>query len=174
MVPRRQIDALLEHRIHLGIMPKVEARFEKELALQPILEVGLVAALPPTHRLTTLDRVPLRELENETLVFFKRSSAPGMHDWIRDLCRARGFEPKIGRQCDQAQAILDTVASGIGISIVPAPFQRYQCEVAFRPLAPTIPRAELCMAWRRRDTSEVLGSLRTILQRTFREQSLIV
>jgi DNA-binding transcriptional LysR family regulator len=171
MAPRKQIDALLGHRIDLGIVPEVEARFEKELALEPVLEVGLVAALPPTHRLTTLRRVPLRELANEMLVFFKRSSAPALHDWIRDLCRAKGFEPKIARQCDQAQAILDTVASGIGISIVPAPFQRYQCEVAFRPLAPRIPKAELCMAWRRHDTSEVLGSLRTILQRTFKDQS---
>jgi DNA-binding transcriptional LysR family regulator len=171
MAPRRQIDALLERQIDLGIMPKVEAQFEKELAWEPVLEVGLVAALPPTHRLTTLRRIPLRALAPETLVFFKRSSAPAVHDWIRDLCRAAGFEPKIGRQCDQPQAILDTVASGIGISIVPAPFQRYPCEVAFRPLAPKTPKAELCIAWRRFDTSEILGSLRKILQRTFREQS---
>ena len=171
MAPRRQIDALLDHQIDLGILPKVEAQLEKELALEPVLEVALVAALPPTHRLTRHRRVPLRELANETLVFFKRSSAPAIHDWIRDLCRAKGFEPKIARQCDQAQAILDTVASGVGISIVPAPFRRYPCEVAFRPLAPTTPKAELCMAWRRRDTSEILGSLRKILQRTFQEQS---
>jgi DNA-binding transcriptional LysR family regulator len=171
MAPRRQIDALLDRKIDLGIMPKVEAQLEKELALEPVLEVGLVAALPPTHRLTTHRRVPLGELANESLVFFKRSSAPAIHDWICDLCRAKGFEPKIVRQCDQAQAILDTVASGVGISIVPAPFQRYPCDVVFRPLAPTTPRAELCMAWRRRDTSEILGSLRKILQRTFQEQS---
>jgi DNA-binding transcriptional LysR family regulator len=171
MAPRRQIDALLDRKIDLGIMPKVEAQLEKELALEPVLEVGLVAALPPTHRLTTHRRVPLGELANESLVFFKRSSAPAIHDWICDLCRAKGFEPKIVRQCDQAQAILDTVASGVGISIVPAPFQRYPCDVVFRPLAPATPRAELCMAWRRRDTSEILGSLRKILQRTFQEQS---
>ena len=170
MAPRKQLDALLAHRIDLGIVPAMEARFEKELAVEPVAKVALLAALPPGHRLTALRKVSLRELANEPLVVFKRSSAPALHDWIRDLCRAKGFEPKIGRQCDQAQAILDTVASGIGASIVPAPFQRYRCEVAFRPLAPMPPKAELCMAWRRRDTSEVLGALRTILQRTFKEQ----
>ena len=171
MAPRRQIDALLAQRIDLGIVPEIEARFEKELALESVVKVDLVAALPPAHRLTSLRKVPLHEFANEPLVVFKRSSAPALHDWIRDLCRARGFEPKVGRQCDQAQAILDTVASGIGASIVPALFQRYRCEVAFRPLAPTLPKAELCMAWRQRDTSEVLGALRTILQRIFKEQS---
>jgi DNA-binding transcriptional LysR family regulator len=174
MAPRKQVDALLAHRIDLGIVPAIEARHEKDLALEPVVKVALLAALPPAHRLTKLARVPLRELANEPLVVFKRSSAPALHDWIRDLCRARGFEPKIGRQCDQAQAILDTVASGIGASIVPALFQRYRCEVAFRPLAPALPKAELCMAWRRRDTSEVLSTLRTILQRTFKEQSSLL
>jgi LysR family transcriptional regulator, benzoate and cis,cis-muconate-responsive activator of ben and cat genes len=173
MAPRKQVDALLAHRIDLGIVPAIEARFEKELALEPVVKVALLAALPPAHRLTALRKVPLRELANEPLVVFKRSSAPALHDWIRDLCRARGFEPKIGRQCDQAQAILDTVASGIGASIVPAPFQRYRCEVAFRPLAPTLPKAELCMVWRRGDSSEVLGALRAILQQTFKEQSAL-
>jgi DNA-binding transcriptional LysR family regulator len=172
MVPRKQIDALLDSQIDIGIVPKDEARSEKELALEPVVEVGLVAALPPQHSLTTLSRVPLQKLANESLVFLKRSSAPAMHDRIRDLCRAKGFEPRIGRQCDQAQAILDSVAAGIGVSILPEFFQRYQTEVVFRPLAPNPPKTQRCMAWRRRDTSEALHSLRTILRQTFREQSL--
>jgi DNA-binding transcriptional LysR family regulator len=65
--------------------------------------------------------------------------------------------------------MLDSVASGIGVAIVPEFFRRYQSEVAFRPLAPHTPKAELCIVWRRRDSSEALQSLRSILRRTFRE-----
>jgi DNA-binding transcriptional LysR family regulator len=170
MVPHRQVKALCDGRIDMGIMPKDEARFEKDLALEPVTEVGMIAALPPEHALTTLRKVPLKKLADEPLVFFKRSSAPALHDWIRDLCRANGFEPNIGRQCDQAQAMLDSVASGIGIAIVPEFFSRYQSEVAFRALAPHTPKTELCMVWRRRDISEALHALRAILRQTFRDR----
>ena len=171
MVPRRQVKALSDGRIDIGIMPKDEARFEKDLALEPVVEVGMIAALPPEHALTALRKVPLQKLAGEPLVFFKRSSAPALHDWIRDLCRANGFEPNIGRQCDQAQAMLDSVAGGIGIAILPEFFRRYQSEVAFRPLAPHTPKTELCVVWRRRDHSEALHALRAILRQTFREKS---
>ena len=170
MVPRRQVKALFEGWIDIGIMPKDEARFEKDLALEPVVEVGMIAALPPEHALTTLRKVPLQKLADEPLVVFKRSSAPALHDWIRDLCRANGFEPNIGRQCDQAQAMLDSVASGIGIAILPEFFRRYQSEVVFRPLAPHSPKTELCVVWRRRDQSEALHALRAILHQTFREK----
>jgi LysR family transcriptional regulator, benzoate and cis,cis-muconate-responsive activator of ben and cat genes len=171
MAPGRQVKALSEGRIDMGIVPRDEARFEKDLALEPVVEVGMIAALPPEHALTTLRKVPLHKLAGEPLVFFKKSSAPALHDWIRDLCRASGFEPNIGRQCDQAQAMLDSVASGIGVAILPEFFRRYRSEVAFRPLAPDTPRTELCMVWRRRDHSEALHALRAILQQTFREKS---
>jgi DNA-binding transcriptional LysR family regulator len=114
LVPGKQIKALLEGQIDVGFLARCEARFENELALEPVGEVGLVAALPPEHALTTLRKVPLQKLANEKLVALKRSSAPATHDWIRDLCRANGFEPKIVRQCDQPQALLDSVAGGLG------------------------------------------------------------
>jgi LysR family transcriptional regulator, benzoate and cis,cis-muconate-responsive activator of ben and cat genes len=171
MVPRRQVNALLDGRIDMGIMSREEARLEKDLALEPVTEVEMIAALPPEHALTSLRKVPLQKLAGEPLVFFKRTSAPGLHDWIRDLCRASGFEPDIVRQCDQAQAMLDSVAGGIGIAIVPELFRRYHSEAAFRPLAPHTPKTQLCMVWRRRDHSEALQALRAILLQTFRERS---
>jgi DNA-binding transcriptional LysR family regulator len=66
--------------------------------------------------------------------------------------------------------MLDSVASGIGIAILPEFFRRYQSEVAFRPLTPHSPKTELCVVWRRRDHSEALHALRVILQQTFRER----
>jgi DNA-binding transcriptional LysR family regulator len=171
MVPGKQVKALLEGQIDVGFLARCEARFENELALEAVGDIGLLAALPPEHVLTTLREVPLQKLADEPLVFFKKSSAPALHDWIRDLCRASGFEPNIGRQCDQPQALLDSVASGIGIALLPEFFRRYQSEVAFRPLAPHTPKMELCIVWRRRDQSEALHALRAILQQTFREKS---
>jgi hypothetical protein len=95
MVPGKQVKAPLEGQIDVGFLARCEARFENELALEAVGEIGLVAALPPEHALTTLRKVPLRNLANEKLVVLKESLAPATHDWIRDLCRANGFEPKL-------------------------------------------------------------------------------
>jgi DNA-binding transcriptional LysR family regulator len=171
MVPGQQVKALLESRIDVGFLARCEARFENELALEALGDIGWVAALPPEHALARLREVPLRKLANEKLVFFDRSSAPATHDWIRDLCRANGFEPTIVRQCFQSHAILDSVAGGLGVAILPELFRRYQGEVVFRPLAPSTPKIELCMAWRRRDASEALRELRAIMRQAFREKS---
>ena len=171
MVPRKQLEALLDDRIDVGFLPKCEAQFEKRVALEVIAQVGVVLALSPNHSLASSRRIPFQKLTNESFICFARSSAPATHDLLRDLCRAKGVEPKIARESDQPQAILDSVASGIGVSVLPEFFQRYRTEVVFRPLTPDPPKIELCMAWRRHDDSEILGSLRAALQQSFRERS---
>jgi DNA-binding transcriptional LysR family regulator len=170
MVPRKQIEALLDNGIDVGFVPRSEAQGATELSCEMIADVGVLVGLPPQHPLATSRRIPFQKLAKEPFVVFKRSSAPATHDWIRDLCRANGFEPKIAKQCDQAQAILDSIAAGIGVSILPEFFGRYQSEVVFRPLEPNAPKIELCMVWRKRDRSEVLRSARAILTSTFQEQ----
>ena len=57
MVPGKQVKAPLEGQIDVGFLARCEARFENELALEAVGEIGLVAALPPEHALTTLPRV---------------------------------------------------------------------------------------------------------------------
>lgn len=171
MVPREQVEALLDHRIDIGFVPRCEAQFKKGITLEPIAQVGVVLALSPMHALASSRRISFQKLANESFVALSRSSAPAMHDLIRDLLRAQGIEPEIAKESDQPQAILDSVASGIGVSVLPEFFQRYRSEVVFRPLSPDPPKIELCMAWRRHDDSEILGSLRAALRQSFRDSS---
>lgn len=170
MVPLKQIEALLDNRIDVGFVPRTEAQCPTELSFELIAEVGVLVALPPHHPLARSRRISFQKLAKEPFVFFKRSSAPATHDWIRDLCRAKGFEPKIAKQCDQAQAILDSIAAGIGLSILPEFFRRYQSEAVLRPLEPNAPKIELSMVWRKRDKSEILRSARSMLKSIFQEQ----
>jgi DNA-binding transcriptional LysR family regulator len=171
MVPRRKVEALLDHRIDIGFVPKCEAQFEKGVALEPIAQVGVALALSPKHSLASSRRISFHKLANESFVVLSRSSAPATHDLLRDLCRAQGIEPHIAKESDQPQAILDSVASGIGVSVLPEFFRRYRSEAVFRPLRPDPPKIELCMAWRRHDDSETLGSLRAALRQSFRDSS---
>jgi DNA-binding transcriptional LysR family regulator len=60
-------------------------------------------------------------------------------------CRSAGFEPNIVKQSDRAQSILDLVAAGVGIAIVPEHFQRYRTELLLRRFIPDLPALSLCM-----------------------------
>jgi DNA-binding transcriptional LysR family regulator len=124
------------------------------------MKVELRIALAPEHRLANSRRVPFAKLEEERFILLKRSAAPATHDLLLRLCRSAGFEPDVIRQSDRAQSILDLVAAGVGVAIVPEHFRRYQADVVLRPLAPRPPAITLCMVWRRNETSSALHACR--------------
>lgn len=104
MVPRQQLEALVDHHIDLGFLPKSEIESTSDVAFEPLMEVQLRLALAPGHRLARQRRIPLKKLEQEKFVIFKRSAAPATHDFILQACRSAGFEPNIVKQSDRAQA----------------------------------------------------------------------
>lgn len=165
MVPREQLEALLDHQVDLAFVANVEVESSNRFAFETVMEVELRLALPPDHRLAKLRRVPLVEMEREPFITVKRSAAPATHELFLRLCRSAGFEPNVIRQSDRAQSILDLVAAGVGVAILPEHFRRYQADLVLKPPVPPLPAIRLCMAWRKGDASEPLGALRaSILQ----------
>jgi DNA-binding transcriptional LysR family regulator len=71
------------------------------------------------------------------------------------------------KQSDRAQSILDLVASGMGIAIVPEHFQRFRSALVFRQFIPDAPALSLCIAWRQTDNSPVLRSLCAMIREHF-------
>ncbi len=168
MVPRQQLESLLDHHVDLGFLPKTELESTNDFAFESLMKVQLRLALNPGHRLAKLRRVPLSKLAEEKFIALKRSAAPATHDFILQICRSAGFEPNIVKQSDRAQTILDLVATGVGISIVPEHFRRYRTEVVLCPFVPNPPSLSLCMAWRQDDQSPVLKSLCKMVREHFR------
>jgi DNA-binding transcriptional LysR family regulator len=167
MVPRQQLEALLDHHIDLGFLAKTELESTNEFAFEPLMEVQLRLALTPGHRLAKLRRVPLKKLGEERFIIFKRSAAPATHDFVLHACRSAGLELNVVKQSDRAQSILDLVAAGIGIAIVPEHFRRYRTELVLRQLIPDLPALSLCMAWRPDDHSPALRSLCAMIREHF-------
>lgn len=170
MVPRMQLEALLDNLVDLAFVPKAEAESGGEFALEPLMQVELRLALARDHPLAKLRRIPLAKLEQEHFIIFKRSAAPATHEFLLRLCRSAGFEPNIVKQSDRAQSILDLVAAGIGISILPEHFQRYQSDLVVRRLIPKPPSIPLCMVWRKNDTSSALRALCTMIRQHLRHR----
>jgi len=171
MVPREQLEALLDSKIDLAFVAAVEVQSASDFAFEPVMQVELRLALPLEHRLARLRNVPLAELEEEPFIILKRSAAPATHDFLLRLCRSSGFEPNIAKQSESARSILDLVAAGIGVSIVPEHFRRYPSDVVLRRLTPKPPTIPLCMVWRKNDPSPALEILRASIRRHFARQS---
>lgn len=167
MVPRQQLEALLDHHIDLGFLAGAELESTNDFAFEPLMDVRLRLALTPGHRLSKLRRVPLTKLGEERFIVFKRSAAPATHDFILRACRSAGLEPNVVKQSDRAQSILDLVAAGMGIAVVPEHFQRYRTELTFRQCIPEFPTLSLCMAWRQNDHSRALRSFCIMVREHF-------
>jgi DNA-binding transcriptional LysR family regulator len=164
MVPRQQIEALLDHQVDLAFLTAREVQPLGELAFEPMMEVELRLALAPEHRLAKLQRVPLAKLGLEKFIIIKRSAAPATHDFLLHLCRSSGFEPDVVKHSDGPRSILDLVAAGIGVSIVPELFQRCSSDVVMRQLTPKPPTVSLGMVWRKHDISPAIEALRTMIR----------
>jgi DNA-binding transcriptional LysR family regulator len=168
-LPQQEIAALRDGQIDLGFVPLPVVELHPDLAFEVVQQVQLMAALPPGHRLARQRQLTLRNLANEPFVLFKRSSAADVHDLILNLCREAGFEAQLAKQVDRPQSVLELVAAGFGVSILPDLFQRFPSDVVFRPLPATTPKLHLSIAWRRDNASPLLKSFLEILRPQFRK-----
>jgi DNA-binding transcriptional LysR family regulator len=137
---------------------------QDELAVHALLDEPMFAALPTGHtlagpmtpdKLTPLD---LTALTNETLILYRRPLGPGLYDSIIAACQRAGFSPQIGQEAPRMLSTLSLVASGLGVSLVPASMRRLQAEgIVYRPLSPEAGlTAPLNLAHRRSDTAAAL------------------
>ena len=170
IVPREQVEALLEREIDIAFVPRMEVAAVDEVLSEMVMEVEVRVALAPDHRLARLRKIPLHELKEEGYVTLKNTATPAMHELLVRLCRAAGFEPRVVKQSEKPQTILDLVATGSGVAILPEPFRRYHSEVVMRPLAPKPPLIPLCMAWRKDDTRMLTRTLRAMILAHFGKQ----
>ncbi len=173
MSPQEQIAALLDRRIDLGFIGLPVIEVNPDLMFEPMRQVPLVVALPPGHRLAKRRRLVLQDLAGEPFVLFERSSSAAVLDWILSLCREAGFEAQVAKFAARPQSILELVAAGIGVSLVPSLFQRFPSDVVFRPLPPTIPKLHLSLAWRRDNDSPLLKAFLEILRSRFEKATAV-
>lgn len=98
------------------------------LSVQPLLEERMVVAAPAGHRLARAGKVTLADLAEETFVFYRRPTGPGLYDAIMAACLAAGFSPTVGQEAPRMASTLSLVASGLGVAITPASMQRMNVE----------------------------------------------
>ncbi|EOV8836428.1 LysR family transcriptional regulator [Cronobacter dublinensis] len=123
---RSQIAPLTEGRLDVGLLRNTP--LPETLAWQLVLREPLLALIPCDHPLAARESVSLRELAGEPFVFFDPHVGTGLYDDILSLLHRYGVQPRITQEVGEAMTIIGLVAAGLGVSILPASFQRVRLE----------------------------------------------
>lgn len=149
-----QIDALLQQELDLGLVHT--DRLPPTLDSQPLYSEPFLACLPASHPLAAQSLITLTALSDQPFILFSRKGSPDYHARIVDICRQHGFYPRLQHEGRHWLSVVSLVAQGLGVSIVPAAFQRAGVQGAvFRPLAEGLAGSAVFAAWRR-DATGVL------------------
>ncbi|MBO1076877.1 LysR family transcriptional regulator [Roseomonas marmotae] len=138
-------------RLDLGFI-RPPAAPEPGLAFRLLLQEHPVAVLPRRHPLAGRRRLHLAELAGLPLILPPRHARPHSHDGVMRLFASLGLSPRVVQEAEEKQTIVNLVAAGIGIAMLPEWAARMRVPgVVFRPLelpeGTTLPEWGLGMAW---------------------------
>jgi len=130
--------------------------------VETVAQEPLVLALEEKHPLAKLAAIPIRALQDEPMVMARDARH---RQWVTDLCRAHGFEPKIGQFAGEMVAGIVMAFNGFGVQIVPESATALMIAgLTFRPLkssAPAFKTIDLQCAYLRNERSPLLKGLLT-------------
>ncbi|AEV24723.1 transcriptional regulator [Azospira oryzae PS] len=116
----QQQEAVAQGRADLGLARLPLLRQEGGIEIRPLPEERLWAALPAGHALAGASVLALGDLADECFVFAVHRERGGLARRVPDLCLARGFTPRLAPVTSRKTAMLNLVAAGFGIAVVPA------------------------------------------------------
>ena len=119
----------------------------QSLEVNRVFSEELLLALPLHHPLARKRRVSIADLEGEQLMVMKEGHCLG--DQVLGFCDRRDVKPKISFRSSQLETIQALVASGLGISLIPAMAARSRRThlSEYRSFQSPKPRREIVTFW---------------------------
>jgi len=112
-----EIQHLLESReIDFGFLPGPVG--VPAIRWRHLLTRELFLAVPPGHRLAGRGSISLREVASEAVVIGREGGT--LRDTIDAACQQAGFTLRVVCEANEATAIHDFVAAGLGVAFIPA------------------------------------------------------
>src|SRR5580704_9868083 len=126
-----------------------------------------VLVVPSSHKLAKRKRVRLREVAGQGFVMYERTYAPGFHDLILGILRDTGIVPNVSQTAGEIPMLISLVASGMGITIMPASAARhYVASVVACDILDRIPTVEIGMAVSKRFRTAIVDNFRSFALKT--------
>ena len=114
----KQVKALEDGKLDIGIMraPVKSARLKvKTLFVEAFMLVAQQGLLE-SNKIEEL----ANDLKTKSFVFFNKDYSPEYFAKLEEICQRMGFYPDVSHEVNNVHSILQLVASGVGVSIVPA------------------------------------------------------
>ena len=136
VLPKELNDALMSGNVDVGIaFPWQRPPGLEYLAVHT---EPLCAVVPSDHRLAQGDETAVSDLAGEPFITFPATTAPALHELVIECCREHGFEPRIRLETHLQQSIVNLVAEGLGVSLVPQSMSKMRLAGAkFLPVSGT-------------------------------------
>ncbi|UVM22248.1 LysR family transcriptional regulator [Pseudomonas wadenswilerensis] len=172
MSSRDVADALLDESIEVGLMRPLA--LPESLNAVELFREPLVAVINAAHPLAQNSEAGVRmaALAHEPFVFFPRSYGSGLHAQLLSLARQAGFSPHFAQEAGEAMTIIGLVAAGLGVSVLPASFQRMRIDgVVYRTLLDDDAVTAVWLVQRRDAPSAMARAFAELLTRQALERS---
>ena len=163
----RLLPRLLSGRLDLAFVRPPETP-DKRLEFLLLFHETAVVAVPDGHRLASRETVSIEDLADEPVIVPERRSRPHSHDLTIKLFAESGLQPRIAQMADEKQTIVNLVAAGLGVAIVPRWTSRMATRaVRYLPLTlqgPKMRKLPLAAAWLRGSRDPVRDAMLTTLR----------
>ncbi|TAJ86945.1 MAG: LysR family transcriptional regulator [Reyranella sp.] len=131
----RLVPKLLSGRLDVAFI-RPPARLDRRIETMMLFHETPVVAIPSRHRLAGRRRLSIEALADEPMIVPDRSSRPHSHDLTIKLFQRAGLRPRVSQIAEEKQTIVQLVAAGLGLAIVPRWASRLgMAGVRFVPLA---------------------------------------
>lgn len=142
------MESLRHGRIDMAFV-RLPVGVDEAISFFPISTEPMVVVVPNGHRLAGRKAVRLEDLRDEPFVLYPRATRDGLPEMVMSACEARGFSPRVVQNTPQISSTINLVASGLGISVVPACMQSSRADaVRYIRLAGSGMVASLGLAYR--------------------------
>ncbi|MFB9329458.1 LysR family transcriptional regulator [Paenibacillus aurantiacus] len=127
------VDLLIRNELDLGIIMRAGMAEDMEaFETIPLYREELVFVVPLGHPLTDRQALPLEALQDTPAILFPASYV--LRQLLVEACVKLGFEPRPVLETTSTEAVLRLVATGLGISMVPASAIRSSDGAAIRAI----------------------------------------
>lgn len=114
-----QVTEVANGRADIGIVRLPVLRRDPGVTFTELADEQLWVALPINHPLASRQTLAIGDLQQELFVSAVHRERGGLARLVADLCLRRGYVPKLARVITRKTSMLNLVAAGLGIAVIP-------------------------------------------------------
>ncbi|MFB7641759.1 LysR substrate-binding domain-containing protein [Peribacillus butanolivorans] len=166
MTTEQQLKALYEKQIHIGF---IRSKQNNEILSSEVCsEESLRLVLHQDHPFASLSEIPLQLLIDEPFILFPRHLGSNFYDLIISYFWDHGVSLNVVQEAIQMHTIVNLVATGMGVSVVPSSVESYKRPgVIYKKIQETTPKVNLYVGSRQDEKSAVVDHFLTVVREVY-------